>query len=149
MPSELSLLSISHIINSAASELLEINQAGAKSLKQPGMDMQPVKREMLRLPDNEADITLTACNMLFAALLEYEGGLWDEQHAKTAVALVTARVAAGRANAVVESLFFGPTARLLYLALDRAPIAYSGLAAASPSQNIIDRTYKWAANKSI
>src|SRR5258706_16264948 len=116
MPSELSLISVSHIINSAASELLEINQAGAKSLKQPGMDMQPVKREMLRLPDSEADVVLTACNMLFAALLEYEDGLWNEKYAETALQLVIGRMKAGRANAVVESLFFGPTARLLYIA---------------------------------
>jgi hypothetical protein len=133
------------IFSNAASELIEISNAGAKALKALGMDMQPVKREMLKLNDAEADLVLTACNMLFAALLEYEGGLWEEKHAKHAVALVTARVAAGRANAVIESLFFGPTARLLWLALDRAPIAYSGLAAASPSQNIIDRTYKWTA----
>ena len=133
------------IFDNARNELTEISDAGAKALKQPGMDLQPVKREMLLLPDVQADLVVTACNMLFAACLEYEGGLWGQKRAADAIGLVTARVAAGRANAVIESLFFGPCAALLYIALDRAPIAYSGLAAASPSQNIIDRTY--AANK--
>ncbi len=142
------------IFDNARNELVEISDAGAKALKQPGMDLQPVKREMLTGPHPETGIVLhedipqlvvQACNMLFAACLEYEGGLWGQKRAADAIGLVTARVAAGRANAVIESLFFGPCAALLYIALDRAPIAYSGLAAASPSQNIIDRTY--AANK--
>ncbi len=114
--------------------------AGAKALKAPGMELQPVKVEML--PADCAELVVQACDMLFAALLEYEGGLWGEKHAKDAVGLVTARVATGRANAVIESLFFGPTSHLFWIALDRAPIAYCGLAAASPAQNIIDRTYK-------
>ncbi len=129
------------IFNTARTELIEISDAGAKALKQPGMELQPVKRDML--PDDCADLVVQACDMLFAALLEYEGGLWAEKRAKDAVGLVTARVATGRAGAVIESLFWhkGTVAHLLWIALDRAPIAYSGLAAASPSQNIIDRTY--------
>ncbi len=131
------------IFNNARNELTEISTAGAKALKQPGMELQPVKIEML-LDEPAAILIVQACDMLFAALLEYEGGLWAEKRAKDAVALVTARVASGRANAVIESLLWpkGTVARLLYIALDRAPIAYSGLAAASPTQNIIDRTYK-------
>ncbi len=128
------------IFNNARTELIEISTAGAKALKQPGMELQPVKIEML--PADCAALVVQACDMLFAALLEYEGGLWAEKRAKDAVGLVTARIMTGRANAVIESLFFGTCGRLLYIALDRAPIAYSGLAAASPSQNIIDRTYK-------
>ncbi len=130
------------IFNGAANELVEISEAGAKSLSTAGQDLQPVKADMLRLPPGEAALVVTACNMLFAALLEYEQGMWDADHARTALQLVNGRMKAGRANAVVESLFFGPTARLLWIACDRAPIAYSGLAAASPAQNIIDRTYK-------
>ncbi len=130
------------IFDNARTELIEISEAGAKALKAPGMELQPVKREMLNLDDRQAALVVQACDMLFAALLEYEGGLWGQKRAADAVGLVTARIMTGRANAVIESLFFGPTARLFYIALDRAPIAYSGLAAASPSQNIIDRTYK-------
>jgi len=123
-------------------ELTDIYEAGAKALKSPGVDLQPVKREMLRLSDSEADLVIEACDMLFAALFEYEDGLWKEQNARNSVELVTGRVSIGRANAIIESLFYGPAARLLWLALDRAPIAYCGIARISPTMNIIDRTLK-------
>lgn len=135
-----SLIVVSHIIDNAASELLEISEAGAKGLKPQGADLQPVKADMLRLPQREAALVVSACDMLFAALFEYEDGLWGEAYAESAVQLVTARIKIGRANAVVESLFYGPTAALLWEAMDRAPIAYSGLARISPTQRIINRT---------
>jgi len=145
MPSELIVTDtvnlLPALVNSAANEMLEISEAGAKGLKQQGAEIQPVKADMLGLPDHEAQLVVACCEMLFAALCEYEQGLWDEDHATNAMQLVTSRVNAGRADAVIQALFFGPTAALLWLALDRAPIAYSGLAKASPSQNIIDRTY--------
>jgi len=140
MPSELSLIPVSHIILDAASELLEIKDAGAKSLKPPGMDLQPVKADMLRLPEYEAGLVIDACDLLFAACFEYEDGLWGIQYAKSPVELIKSRITTGRADAVIKSLFHGPTKRLLWEALDRAPIAYSGLAAISPSQNIIIKT---------
>src|SRR6185369_6087318 len=124
---------------SAASELWEIIEAGAKYLNTNGIELQPVKPDMLRLPDDQTQVVMTACNLLLAALLEYEQGLWDEQHAKSALQLVQARIRHGKADAVVQSLFYGPTRLLLRLACDRAPIAFSGLAKASPQQNIIDR----------
>jgi hypothetical protein len=139
-PNQITTLTVS--LTAVNSELQEISEAGAKSLKPLGVDVQPVKASMLRLPDAQTALVIKACDMLFAACLEYEEGIWQERKAKSSVQLVTARVAAGRANAVIESLFYGPTQQLLWLALDRAPIAYSGLAAASPSQNIIDRTYR-------
>ena len=145
MPSELISVTVNPtnaLVNSARQELSEIFEAGAKALKPPGVDLQPVKREMLRLSDSEADLVLQACDMLFAALFEYEDGLWKEQNARNSVELVTGRVSIGRASAIIESLFFGPTAKLLWIALDRAPIAYCGIARVSPSQNIIDRTLK-------
>ena len=145
MPSELIISDTVNLspalVNSAAIELSEIIEAGAKSLAPVGLDVQPVKADMLRLPDDQAQIIVQTCNLLFAALCEYENGLWAEQHAKDPMSLVTARINAGRANAVIEALFYGPTAALLWMAMDRAPIAYSGLAKASPSQHIIDRTY--------
>ena len=145
MPSELIISGTVNLspalVNSAASELLEITEAGAKALAPLGANVQPVKADMLRLPDDQAQIIVETCNMLFAALCEYENGLWMEANAKDPMALVTARVNAGRADAVIEALFYGPTAALLWMALDRAPIAYCGLAKASPSQNIINRTY--------
>jgi hypothetical protein len=136
------LVVIPETLIAVKNELSEISEAGAKGLKQQGAEIQPVKADMLRLPDQEAQLVVSCCEMLFAALCEYEQGLWDEDHATNAMQLVTSRVNAGRANAVIESLFYGPTAKLLWIALDRAPIAYSGLAHASPSQRIIDRTYK-------
>jgi hypothetical protein len=124
---------------SARNEMTEILDAGARSLKQPGLDLLPIKREMLRLPDDVADLVLDACNMLFAAILAYEAAQWDIQHPANAVSLVTSRIEAGRACGVVEALFFGPTAQLLLTAMDRAPIAFYAMSEASPQLHIIDR----------
>lgn len=135
-------ISVSHILDRVASELSEINLAGGKELTPQGADLQPVKVYMLQLPEHEAALVIDACNMLFAALFEYEDGLWGEANARNATELVKGRLKVGSAQAVVESLFYGPTAALLYIAMDRAPIAYSGLARISPQLNIIDRTYK-------
>ena len=132
------------VYSQAQLEISDIMQAGGKGLKQPGLDMQPVKRDMLRLPDEQCDMILAACNLLFAAALEYENGLWAQDHAKDPVSLVQARMQAGRAEGVVEALFHGPCAQLLYIALDRAPIAYYELSKSAPELHIIDRTYKAA-----
>jgi hypothetical protein len=120
-------------------ELKEITLAGASALTNTGLDRQPVKAHMLKCDD--ADLIVQACDMLFAALLTYEDGLWKQERAENAIELVEARMMAGRARAVVEALFHGPTAQLLGIALDRAPIAYYELSEASPDLNIIDRTY--------
>jgi hypothetical protein len=128
----------------AQNEIAEIMQAGAKALKMPGLELQPVKHDMLQLPDDQADAVVTACNLLFAACIEYENGLWHQDTAKDPISLVQARMQSGRAQGVIEALFHGPCGYLLFLALDRAPIAYYELSEASPNMHIIDRTYKAA-----
>lgn len=125
--------------DSARQELQDILDAGAKALKQPGLELMPVKREMLRLDDATSDLILDACNLLFAAALSYEGAQWQIKTATSAIDLVSARIEAGRAIGVVESLYFGPTNKLLWMALDRAPIAFYALSEASPDLRIIDR----------
>jgi hypothetical protein len=127
------------IFFAAQSEMTEILDAGARSLKQPGLDLLPVKREMLRLPHDHASLVLDACNLLFAAILSYEDAVWGSENARDALALVSARIEAGRARGVVEALFFGPTAQLLLTAMDRAPIAFYAMSEASPDLKIIDR----------
>ena len=64
------------LYHEARDELQAILDAGAKALKQPCIDLMPIKREMLALPDNAADLVLDACNLLFAACLSYEGAQW-------------------------------------------------------------------------
>jgi hypothetical protein len=123
----------------ARNELRDILDAGARSLKLPGLDLLPIKREMLRLPPDQADLILDACNLLFAAVLSYESAQWEINHAPNAIELVKARIEAGRAMGVIEALFFGPTAELLLTAMDRAPIAFYALSEASPDLRIIDR----------
>ena len=130
------------VFDAARRELTDILDAGARGLKGPGLDLMPVKREMLLLPTDQADLVLDACNLLFAAILSYEGAQWDIEHSPDAVSLVSARIEAGRARGVIEALFFGPTAGLLLTALDRAPIAFYALAEASPDLRIIDRCIK-------
>lgn len=123
----------------ARNELQDILDAGARALKGPGLDLMPIKREMLHLDDDSADLVLSACNLLFAACLSYENAQWSIKTANNAVELVTARIEAGRAIGVVESLFYGPTFNLLWSAMDRAPIAFYALSEASPDLRIIDR----------
>jgi hypothetical protein len=125
--------------HAARNELQDILDAGAKALKGPGLDLMPIKRDMLRLDDATADLVLDACNLLFAACLSYEGAQWQIKTATNAVELVTARIDAGRAIGVVESLFYGPTRDLIWLAMDRAPIAFYALSEASPALRIIER----------
>jgi len=126
----------------ARNELQDILDAGAKALKGPGLELMPVKRDMLRLDGPTSDLVLDACNLLFAACLSYESAQWSIKHATNAVELVTARIEAGRATGVVESLFFGPTINLLWLAMDRAPIAFYALSESAPNLRIIDRLQK-------
>jgi hypothetical protein len=127
------------IYDDARLELTDILDAGARALKPAGVDLMPIKREMLRLPADQADLVLDTCNLLFAAVLSYEGAQWQIKTASNAVDLVKARIEAGRATGVVESLFYGPTRDLLWLAMDRAPIAFYALSEASPALRIIDR----------
>lgn len=128
--------------NNARMELCDILDAGARSLKGPGLELMPIKREMLRLPSDMADLVLDALNLLFAAILAYESAQWNIDNAADAISLVSARIEAGRALGVVESLFYDQTAPLFALAMDRAPIAYYALAESSPTLNIINRTAK-------
>jgi hypothetical protein len=123
----------------AKAELEEILDAGARSLRGPGLDLLPIKRSMLRVNDATAGLVLDACNLLFAAILAYEGALWDVKAAPDAVSLVSARLECGRAEGVVNALFFGPTRDLLLLAMDHAPIAFYAMAEASPDLRIIAR----------
>ena len=123
----------------ARNELRDILAAGAKGLKLPGIELQPVKREMLHLADIDADLVLECCNLLFAACLTYEGAQWTIDRAANPIELVAARIEAGRALGVVESLFHGPTRGLLWSAMDRAPIAFYALARASPDLRIVER----------
>ena len=125
------------IYHEARSELQEILDAGAKALKQPGIELMPVKSDMLRHP--ETGLIIDACNLLFAACLSYEGAQWTIDRASNPVELVQARIEAGRAMGVVESLFFGPTAALLLTAMDQAPIAFYALSQSSPDLRIIER----------
>lgn len=125
--------------SAARIEMTEILDAGARALKQPGLDLLPIKREMLLLPTDEANLVLDACNLLFAAMLSYEGALWEINNADDAVSLVKARIETGRAKGVIEALFYGPTAQLILTAMDRAPIAFYALCEASPDMHIIDR----------
>jgi hypothetical protein len=126
-------------LREARTELTDILDAGAYALKQPGLELLPVKRDMLRLPTAEADLILDALNLLFAAILAYEGAQWAIKSATDAITLVSHRIDAGRALGVVEALFYGPTRELILIALDRAPIAFYALAQASPDLHIIDR----------
>lgn len=123
-------------------ELEDIMAAGAKGLKEPGMRLMPVKREMLNLPDAYTDLILDACQLLFSAILNYEGAHWNIKTATDPITLISARIDAGRAEAVVNSLFFGPTAKLLLCAMDRAPIAFYAMSKAAPDLQIIDRCDK-------
>lgn len=126
-------------LREARKELSDILDAGAYALKQPGLELLPVKRDMLRLPDHEVDLILDALNLLFAAILAYEGAQWAIKSATDAITLVSHRIDAGRALGVVEALFYGPTRELILIALNRAPIAFYALAQASPDLHIIDR----------
>jgi hypothetical protein len=123
-------------------ELQQILDAGARALKQAGLELMPIKREMLQLPDDRANLVLDACNLLFAACLSYENAQWQIKTATDAVGLVSARIEAGRAIGVVESLFFGPTRQLLLTAMDRAPIAFYALSESAPNLRIINRCTK-------
>jgi hypothetical protein len=128
------------IYAAARNELQLILDAGAKGLKPAGLELMPVKREMLHLSDIDADLVLDCLNLLFAACLSYEGAQWTIERATDPISLVAARIEAGRAIGVTESLFYGPTRGLLWTAMDRAPIAFYALAKASPDLRIIDRT---------
>jgi hypothetical protein len=130
------------IFEPARAELEQILDAGARALKVPGLELMPVKREMLGLSDDLADLVLDACNLLFAACLAYEGAQWNISHATDPLSLVTARIEAGRADGVVRSLFHGSTVPILLLAMDRAPIAFYALAESSPRLQIIEKCKK-------
>jgi hypothetical protein len=128
------------VYNEARAELQEILDAGAKSLKRPGLELMPVKRDMLRgLSDIDRDLVLDTLNLLFAACLAYEGAQWSIRTAANPLELVTARIEAGRARGVIESLFFGPTVNIISTAMHLAPIAFYALAMSAPDLRIIDR----------
>jgi hypothetical protein len=129
------------IYDASKQEILEIIQSGGKGLKPAGQAIQPVTEALLRLPDDQAATIVQTCDLLFSAVLSYEQAQFDIDAARDGITLVTARMKAGRALGVVEALFHGPTAQLLYIALDRAPIAYFELSEGSPALNIIKRTY--------
>jgi hypothetical protein len=126
-------------LSTAKSELADIRLAGGRTLKDRGKAIMPVKRDMLLMPAETADLVLDACEMLFAAILSFEGGLLAKRAAVDAVSLVEARMQAGEAEGIVTALFYGPTAALLVLAAERAPIAFYAMAQAAPGLKIIDR----------
>lgn len=128
------------IFNEARNELREIMNAGAHTLKPAGQSLMPIKREMLHtLGDDQAALVLEACELLFAAILTYEAAQWAAKSSRDAFELVAARIEAGKAEGIVHALFYGPTNRLLWEAMDNAPIAFYALAQASPTLKIIDR----------
>jgi hypothetical protein len=127
------------VYNAARYELEEILNAGARSLKPAGLTLLPIKREMLGLADELADLVLDACNLLFAACISYENAQWNISHAHNALELITARIEAGRADGVVRSLFHGPTTDLLLLAMNRAPIAFYAMTETAPNLHIIEK----------
>lgn len=120
---------------------LNLIGANARNLSRDGSKLQPVKPDMLGVGVPVADI-VDACELLFACVLAYEGAMAALARASDAVATVKARMEAGRAEGTVCALFHGPTAMLLYLAMDRAPIAFYELASASPGLKIIDRLHQ-------
>lgn len=129
----------------ARNEMHEILNAGAKGLKPLGLELLPIKREMLLvtgLTDDQTDLILDCCNLLFAAILEYEAAIWNSKYATDPLTLVSSRINAGRAEGVVNSLFHGPTFDLLLTAMDRAPIAFYAMSEASPQLKIIARCYR-------
>ena len=131
------------LYQSARTELQQILDAGAKALKPAGLELMPIKRDMLTgLLDHERDLILDACNLLFAACLSYEGARWTIDRANNPLELITARIDAARAKGVIESLFFGPTVNCLLAAMHLAPIAFYALAQSAPDLLIIDRCTK-------
>jgi hypothetical protein len=77
MANELTTTNVSELtFTEAREELHQILDAGARALKGPGLDLMPIKREMLQLPDDRAFLILDACNLLFAACLSYESAQW-------------------------------------------------------------------------
>jgi hypothetical protein len=127
------------IFSAARAELNEILDAGARALKGPGLELLPIKRDMLRLTGDQCDLILDACNLLFAAEISYEAALWASRNASDPIQLVAARIEAGKAEGVVNALFFGPTAELLLTAMNHAPIAFYAMSEASPNLHIIQR----------
>lgn len=143
MKNERSLVPLNYF--EAKSELEQIMTAGAKSLRLPGLALLPIKREMLAatgLPPHETELVLDACNLLFAAILSYEYGLFAQRNPTSAIELIEARIKTGSAEGVVNSLFYGPTADLLLTAMNLAPIAFYAMSEASPNLQIIDRCYQ-------
>lgn len=126
--------------------LLARERTKARGLSDVGRELLPVKPSMLsELPDDVQAPCLEACEMLFAAILSHEDGLLGARRAKGAVELVTARMAAGHAEATVAALFNGPAGFLLLAAADAAPIAFYAMCCAAPQLHIIDRVrqQKW------
>lgn len=125
------------IPNSASVVKQELNLIGAnaRGLSMEGAKLQPVKLDMV---NGDSDI-VAICELLYACALQYEDALIRERKADNAVALVAARIDAGRAEGTVCALFYGPTAKLLWTAMESAPIAFHALASASPGLKIIDR----------
>jgi hypothetical protein len=128
------------LYHAARTELQQILDAGARALKPAGLELMPIKREMLiGLLDHERDLIMDCLNLLFASCLSYEGAQWAIDHAANPIDLVTARLEAGRAEGVVQALFFGPTVQLILYAMHAAPIAFYALSETAPNLHLIDR----------
>jgi hypothetical protein len=141
MSKQLTVIENNAIVNMSETRAeLNLIGANARNLSRQGAELQPIKPDMLAgLPVAEI---IETCELLFACVLAYEGAqvaLARAEHAADAVAIVKARMQAGRAEGTVCALLHGPTAWLLYHAMDRAPIAFYELASASPGLQIIDR----------
>lgn len=138
-------------VAAAAFELFLIREgAKARGLNPAGRELLPVKEPMLRsLPPDMVQPCLSACEMLFAAILSHEDGLIAERRSEDdAIGLVTSRVKIGTAEATCAMLFHGPVGQLLAAAAEAAPIAFYAMARAAPKLGIIDRLRTITQNKS-
>jgi hypothetical protein len=136
------LPAIANLVNSITQTKFELSQIGAlaRGLKPAGLDLMPVKPDMLAsVPEPLRVPCMEACELLFAAILSHEGALIAAARAVDAISVVTARMDAARAEATVAALFRGPTADLLFVVCEAAPIAFYAMTEAAPRLKIIAR----------
>ena len=112
----------------------------ARGLSKPGKELMPVKIEMLRgLAPWEAQIVMEACELLFAAILQFVDSELKEQRAADAIAVVQARLERGQADGTIRALLHGPTRHALLVAAKLAPIAFHAIMQISPELQVKDR----------
>lgn len=136
------LPAIANLVNTLPQTKFELHMIGAnaRGLSTEGRDLMPIKPDMLaHLPADVVAPCMEACQLLFAAILVFEGAVIDGGKAVDALSVVTARMNAARAEGTVAALFKGPTAELLFVVCEAAPIAFYAMASAAPKLRIIDR----------